>query len=114
MGHFTVHHMIFNTLHTHRLECASAHVQGYKRGFNAPRFKLGQSPVIKMQAGGRSRHRTGFPGVHRLVAFAVRGFIRAIHVGRQRHMTDPLKNLKDGFVAVTMQVKQRIIPSAHP
>ena len=84
---------------THRLEGAGTDVQRDRRDLDALRTQAVEQRVVEMQAGGRRRHRPRRAGIDCLIALTIERLIRAIDVRRQRHVPDPVKNLRQSAFA---------------
>ncbi|MNE28638.1 hypothetical protein D3C80_1220840 [compost metagenome] len=79
---FLMHVMVFDTLHTHRLERTGAHVQGHERHVDALGLDRRKQRVIEVQPRRRCRHRAGALGVDGLITLAIGTFVRAVDVRR--------------------------------
>jgi hypothetical protein len=64
-----------------------------------------------MQPGRRRRHRAEALGVHGLIALAVRAFVRAVYIRRQRHVPDAVEQRQHLFGKA--QLEQRIVARQH-
>jgi hypothetical protein len=80
--------MLLDLLRPHRLERAVAHVQRQRDTLHPARLERVEDRRGEVKAGSRRRDRAALAGVDGLVAVAVEFRIRALDVGRQRHMAD--------------------------
>ncbi|MNX25771.1 hypothetical protein D3C86_558240 [compost metagenome] len=106
-----VHVVIFKLLDAHRLERPRAHVQRDESGLNALGRNRFHQRLIEMQPRRRRRHRTEFLGVHGLITLAIRAFVRAVYIRRQRHVPDAIKQRQHFFSEA--QLEQRIVTRKH-
>ena len=105
--------MIFNGLHTHRLERPRADVQRHKRHLNAFFAQRGQQRIVKVQTCGWRGNGPRFFTVDRLIQLTVGVFIRAVDVWRQRHMADRVEDLQNRARVVELNFKQRAMTRGH-
>lgn len=66
-----------------------------------------------MQTGGRGGYRARPGAVDGLIEFAISVFVRAVNVGRQRHMADPVEDLQHRTLVVKFHFKQRAMTRQH-
>ena len=105
--------MLFNAVDAHRLEGTRAHVQGDKRHLNAFGAQFIQQRFVEVQTSGRGGYRARPGAVDGLIELAVSVFIRAVNVGRQRHMANPVKDLQHRALVVKFHFKQRAVTRQH-
>ncbi len=103
--------MVLDTLDAHRLEGARAHMQGHEGRLHALATNGRQQLVIEMQPGGRRRHRSGLLRIDGLIALAIRLIIRAVDIGRQRHVSDALEQRQHRLGEA--QLEQGVVARDH-
>src|SRR3954462_4666854 len=80
--------MFFDLFGADGLERAESDMESDFGGLNASLGKLGESFGGEVESSGGSGDRTGFAGVHGLVAVVILGRVRPCDVGRQRNVSN--------------------------
>src|ERR1700751_4333357 len=89
-----VHHMGFEGFFVDWLKCAQAHVKRQLANFPSAPANGFKNFWSEMQPGRRSRHRSGPPGEHRLIALAIGSLILAVNVRREGHVSQAIDVLR--------------------
>ncbi len=106
-----MHVVVFDLVDPHRLEGARAHVQGDESPLDALGGDLFQQRFVEVQACGGRGDRTGTFGIHGLVALTVSALVRAVDVGRQRHVADAVEQWQHFFGEA--QLEERVMARDH-
>src|SRR5690606_17624344 len=106
-----VHVVVFDPLHSYRLEGTGTHVQGDFGRFHAEVADRRQQLAVEMQPRRGRRHRTGALRIDRLIPFPVGTLVRPIDIGRQRHMADAIKQRQNRLGKA--QLEQGIVARQH-
>ncbi len=89
-----MHAVLLDIVHPHRLKSARSDMQRDEGMPDTASGERREQLGIEVQSRGRRRHRAGVARVYSLIALAIGGFRRPVHIGRQRH------------VAVALEVRQ--------
>src|SRR5437660_219619 len=105
--------MAFDIFAADGLERSQSHPQGDFANINAPRAQAVANRRREVQTGGWSGHGAAPAGKNRLVAFAVRGFIRAGDVGRERNVAQALDGGQQVFTSGETKLPQAVFAAAN-
>lgn len=96
---FRFHFVFFDTLHPYRLESSQPHVEGDLASLHTAGAQAFKGSLREMKTRRRGGHRAPDFCVNGLVGFAVRRFIAAVNVGRQRDVTQAIDGILDAALA---------------
>ncbi len=101
--------MIRNFISCNRTECTKPDMQRNELNFYAHIFYFLKQLFCKVQASRRRSSRTDFPRIDSLIAFLIFKFF--LNIGRQRHLTNLVKDSKE--ISTIVKVNNPIAVILH-